>query len=79
MTIPPVIGELHLDNFTEQLPSAPATKRKKLYRTLLKLIVHKPLPERPDRSEPRVRKRRPKAYPLMHKPRKELRRKLAAA
>lgn len=29
-------------------------------------------PARPDRVEPRVRKRRPKAYPLMTKPRREL-------
>ena len=29
-------------------------------------------PSRPDRIEPRVRKRRPKAYPLMTKPRAEL-------
>ena len=30
-------------------------------------------PSRPDRVEPRVRKRRPKQYPLMKKPRTELR------
>jgi hypothetical protein len=30
-------------------------------------------PERPDRYEPRVRKRRPKQYPLMTRPRSELR------
>ena len=30
------------------------------------------LPLRPDRHEPRVRKRRPKNYPLMTKPRAEL-------
>lgn len=29
-------------------------------------------PERPDRIEPRVRKRRPKEYPLMQRPRREL-------
>lgn len=69
----------HLDNFTEHLAIAPARKRKKLYRTLLKLIVHKPVPERPGRSEPRVRKRRPKSYPVMQKPRSELRRQLQAA
>lgn len=37
---------------------------------LPKLIVN---PERPGRVEPRVRKRRPKQYPLMTKPRSELR------
>jgi hypothetical protein len=36
-------------------------------------------PKRPNRYEPRVRKRRPKLYPLMHKPRNELRKSLADA
>ena len=39
------------------------------------LIVN---PERPDRFDPRVRKRRPKQYPLMNKPRSELRERLIA-
>lgn len=34
-------------------------------------------PSRPGRFEPRVRKRRPKEYPVMKKPRKELRKQLA--
>ena len=34
---------------------------------------------RPDRDEPRVRKRRPKAYPLLHEPRKKARKRLASA
>jgi hypothetical protein len=38
----------------------------------LKVIAHKAVPERPGRSEPRVRKRRPKIYLLMTKPRQEL-------
>lgn len=37
------------------------------------LIVN---PSRPNRIEPRVRKRRPKEYPLMQKPRGELRKEL---
>lgn len=69
----------HLDNFVEQLAFTSIKKRNKLYQTLLELIAHKPVPERPGRSEPRVRKRRPKAYPLMSQPRKVLRRQLAAA
>lgn len=40
---------------------------------LPELIIN---PARPDRAEPRVRKRRPKAYPLMTKPRAELRKAL---
>ena len=35
-------------------------------------------PYRPNRLEPRVRKRRPKQYPLMRRPRDELRKTLAA-
>ncbi len=34
-------------------------------------------PSRPGRFEPRVRKRRPKEYPVMKKPRRELRKQLA--
>ena len=34
-------------------------------------------PDRPDRYEPRVRKRRPKNYPLMKKPRCQLKKELA--
>src|SRR3954470_3771728 len=40
---------------------------------LPKLVVN---PDRADRYEPRVRKRRPKQYPLMTKPRYELRKAL---
>jgi hypothetical protein len=42
---------------------------------LPKLVVN---PDRPGRYEPRVRKRRPKAYPLMTKPRSVLRKGLLA-
>jgi hypothetical protein len=40
-----------------------------------KMVVN---PDRPGRYEPRVRKRRPKPFPLMHKPRYELRNDLIA-
>lgn len=42
---------------------------------LPKLVVN---PDRPGRYEPRVRKRRPKQYPLMTRPRSELRKDLQA-
>jgi hypothetical protein len=42
---------------------------------LPKLVVN---PDRPNRYEPRVRKRRPKQYPLMTKPRSELRKAFLA-
>lgn len=66
----------HLNNFAQPLAFACAKQRKQLYQILLKLIVHKLVPLRLGRSEPRVRKRRPKAYPVMHKPRSELRQQL---
>lgn len=45
-------------------------------RRLADLVVH---PRRPDRFEPRVRKRRPKEYPLMQRPRTQLKRQLLTA
>jgi len=42
---------------------------------LPKLVVN---PYRPNRLEPRVRKRRPKEYPLMNKPRKQLKKNLCS-
>ena len=39
----------------------------------LRLVIH---PARPNRHEPRVRKRRPKQYPLMKRPRDQLRKEL---
>jgi hypothetical protein len=41
--------------------------------SLAKLVVN---PDRAGRAEPRVRKRRPKSYPLMRRPRRELRAQL---
>ena len=69
----------HLNNFIPELLAATSTKRLQIYRILLKVIAHKAVPERPGRSEARVRKRRPKAYPLMTKPRHELRKQLQTA
>jgi hypothetical protein len=40
-----------------------------LYDELLAIIASDPLPARPDRNEPRARKRRPKQYQLLIKPR----------
>jgi hypothetical protein len=78
----------HLNNFIPELLAASSKKRLQIYFTLLKVIVHKavsdwlchcPLGNRPGRSEARVRKRRPKAYPLMTKPRHELRKQMQTA
>lgn len=69
----------YLNNFMTQLLAACSTQRQQFYRTLLKVIAHKAVPLRPGRSEPRVRKRRPKAYPLMKQPRNQLRHQLQIA
>jgi len=69
----------HLNNFIPKLLATSPKKRLQVYRTLLKVIAHKAVPDRPGRSEPRVRKRRPKAYPLMTKPRHELQKQLQTA
>ncbi|BBD65726.1 hypothetical protein NIES4072_05960 [Nostoc commune NIES-4072] len=69
----------HLNNFIPELLATSSTKRQRIYHTLLKVIAHKVVPDRPGRSEPRVRKRRPKIYPLMTKPRHELRKQFQTA
>ena len=46
------------------------------YDDLLHHIATHKIPHRPGRQEPRVRKRRPKQYPLMTKPRAQLRKEL---
>jgi hypothetical protein len=69
----------HFNNFIPELLAASFQKCLQIYCTLLKVIVHKAVPLRSGRSEPRVRKRRPKAYPLMTKSRQELRQQLQTA
>ena len=46
---------------------------KELYSAMLAIIAEDLLPYRPDRSEPRARKRRPKNYHLLTKPRHQMR------
>jgi hypothetical protein len=50
----------------------PASRRARnaLWTRLLELLATDPLPHRPDRVEPRARKRRPKNYQLLNKPRR---------
>ena len=44
-----------------------------LYQAMIHYIAHDLLPLRPNRLEPRARKRRPKNYQLLNKPRGEFR------
>ena len=48
-------------------------KQAALRRAMLALIARDQLPERPDRTEPRAKKRRPKNYRLLTKPRHQMR------
>ena len=64
-------------HFLGDLKDSKGAKLQQLYENLLDCIAHKLVPKRPNRSEPRVRKRRPKAYPLMQQPRSQLKAALA--
>ena len=64
--------------FIPLLATASQTLRRSLKPQLLALVAQQLLPLRPGRIEPRVRKRRPKPFPLMKQPRNTLKRKLAA-
>jgi hypothetical protein len=61
----------HFGNFIPKLSNASEKVLLQIYKTLLNILIHKELPQRPGRCEPRVRKRRPKAYPLMKKSRQQ--------
>ena len=47
-------------------------KQSRLVASLLEVIAGDPVPERPERSEPRAKKRRPKNFQLLTKPRNEM-------
>jgi hypothetical protein len=46
-------------------------KREQLWEEMIRTIVADKVPRRPGRTEPRAVKRRPKAYPLLNKPRRQ--------
>ena len=68
----------HLSNFTYALAYADAQLREFLYSVLLYLVSKERLLIRPGRVEPRVKKRRPKSYGWLQKPRRKLQRLLIA-
>jgi Transposase DDE domain len=53
--------------------SADAASRVALWATILAVIARHRVGDRPDRIEPRAKKRRPKAYPLLRQPRAQAR------
>jgi hypothetical protein len=56
-------------SFTPALVRASKTKRAAIWDEMLRILATHLIPERPGRREPRVVKRRPKAFPRMSKPR----------
>lgn len=55
-----------------QLPVSHRKRRLTMYAEMLAVMAADQVPARPDRFEPRCRKRRPKPYPLMTQPRRVL-------
>ena len=55
-----------------RIPASYHRRRKALYMQMLAVIAGNPVPQRPDRFEPRCLKRRPKPFPFMTRPRREL-------
>ena len=64
-----------LHHFADAIRAADAKPRQQaqLYSEMLRVIALDQLPIRPHRSEPRAKKRRPKNYHLLTKPRKSMR------
>jgi len=64
-----------LNRFAEAIHAAHGEphRQTKLRDAMFELIARDQLPIRPGRSEPRAKKRRPKAYPFLTKPRRKMR------
>ena len=68
-----------LEGFRVELGRAGGGAVGELVSATLRAIASHRVGDRPDRAEPRVVKRRPKAYPRMQEPRKEAKERLAKA
>jgi hypothetical protein len=66
-----------LESFRSTLAHAQSKQLPELYEHMLSAIASHQIGNRPDRLEPRQRKRRPKPYKLMTKPRKQARKQEA--
>jgi hypothetical protein len=67
-----------LNALLPQLQLAPTPEeRQELWQLVLQAVARHRVGQRPDRYEPRARKRRPKNYPRLKVPREEARRQLA--
>jgi hypothetical protein len=63
----------------ERLLHTTREKAAEMYQWLLLAVIHHTVGNRPNRIEPRARKRRPKPYPLLTQPREIARRQLLAS
>ncbi len=68
-----------MEGFRSELSHTRPADAGVLREVALKAIASHRVGDRPDRVEPRVRKRRPKRFPLMHKPRPKSRKRSAKA
>jgi hypothetical protein len=59
-----------LREWAPHFSALPSRARRNLWTSLLDAIASDPLPHRPNRAEPRARKRRPKNHQLLNKPRR---------
>ena len=59
--------------FAEALRDGPSERRRWLWKIVLESVAGDQVGHRPDRAEPRARKRRPKPYPLLMVPREQAR------
>jgi hypothetical protein len=66
----------HIRAFAPFLAATSAHARADLFALLLSLLANELVPRRPDRVEPRLKKRRPKSYGWLQKPRRLCRRLL---
>ena len=64
----------HVRMFAPLLVGLSPKAREEVYTVLLKTLASEIVPERPGRVEPRLKKRRPKSYGWLHKPRQLCRR-----
>ncbi len=69
----------HFNNFIPEIIHKTKVKGQKIYTIMLETVADSYQKLRRGRVEPRVKKRRPKAYPLMQEPRRILRAKMKAA
>ena len=67
------------NQFCDLLADAGKLRRNRYLPLLLNMVAKSIVPLRPDRHEPRKRKRRPKAFLLMNEPRALLKQRLTAA